>query len=231
MREPMSLCDQVNAFNKTNRQRLIIDRTVRQRPSAVYSSLNRIVDDNRELKIRSLDVYTSNHLVTNTRSVLSYSDRSHLDELLLPSIARDVNEDENRRRRRRKRPFYRKSLFHSYSTNSTQVDLAQLTARGLKPESHITIPIIQENDSVDNDESHHAPPPSPSDNEIERLLYELQDKDQSRPASRLSPVEKEGYIPFRLPLLHQSSRYRRTPTPSPPKDIRSTLSNYLQRYY
>jgi hypothetical protein len=230
MRGPMSLFDQVNAFNRTNRQRLLIDRTVQQRPP-VYSSLNRIVDDNRELKTRSFDVYTSKHLATNRNSVLSYCDRTHLDEFLLPSIARDINEDENRRRRKRKRPFYRKSLFHSYSSNSTQADLVQLTARGLKPESHITIPIIPVDDTVDNDEFHHAPPPSPSDNEIERLLHKLQDEDQSRVSSRQSPIEKEGYIPFRLPLLHQSSQYRHTPTPSPPKDIRSTLSNYLQRYY
>lgn len=222
----MSISDQVNAFNRSNHQRLVIDRTVRQR-LPVYSSLNTIHGDgdDEELKTLSFDVYTTKHLTATGKSILPYSERTRLDKLLLPSINKDTGNDENRRRRRRKRPSYRKSLFHSYSSNSTQADLAQLTARGTRPEPQVIMPTIRDDDTVVSFQRHHAPPPSPSDDAIQRLLYELQERNQSRPPSRQSPVEKEGYIPFRLPILSRSS------TDSPPKDIRSTLSNYLQKYY
>lgn len=230
MREPISLLDQVNTFNKSNRQHFILERTIRQRPP-VYSSLNHTVDDENELKIRSLNVYTRKHLTTNRKTVLPYSERTRLDELLLPAIDRDLNHEENRHRRKRRRPFYRKSLFHNYSSTSTQIDLAQITARGLKPESQTSSHNLfdddddDDNNTKDNYDYHHVPPPSPSDNQIERLLSQFQHKNPSRSPSRQSSVDKEEAIPFRLPVL------RRTPTNYSPHNVRSTLSNYLQRYY
>ena len=197
----------------------------------VYSSLNNTDDSNVELKTLSFDVYTTKHLVASGKSILPYSEHTRLDEILLPSINKDISRDENRRRRKRKRPPYRKSLFHAYSSITTEVDLAQLTAHGTKPESQTTTPMIKDDDTVVSFQRHYAPPPSPSDDEVERILYELQDRNQSRPPTRQSPIEKDGYIPFRLPVLNRSPQFRRASTNSPSKDIRSTLSNYLQRYY
>jgi hypothetical protein len=228
MRELMTLFEQSNAFNKSNRQRLLIDQTLRHPP--VNSSLNNVEDNGVELKTLSFDVYTSKHLVTTGKSILPYCGPSRLEELLSPSTDKNISRDENRRRRKKKRPSYRKSLFHSYSSNSTQADLAELTARGTKPESQI-MPIIKDDETVVSFQRHYDPPPSPSDDELGRLLCALKDGNQSRPPSQQSPVEKEGYVPFRLPALNRSARFRRTPTNLPVKDIRSTLSNYLRRYY
>lgn len=225
MREPMSLLEQVNTFQKNNyRQHLIFERPARKR-LPVYSSMHHINDDNSELKVRSFDVYTRKHLVTNRTTILPYSERNRLDEVLLPSIDRDLNHDESHHRRQRRRPFYRKSLFHTYSSMSTQADLEQITARGFKPESRIVVPTCPENDddneSTDIPGYHHVPPPSPSDNEIQRLFF----RPQSRSPVQQPTLDHEEDIPFRLPVL-RCSRLN-----SSSKNIRSTLSNYLQRYY
>jgi hypothetical protein len=230
MREPMTIFEQVNAFNRSNRQRLIIDRTSPQR-LPVYSSLNNTDDSNVELKTLSLDVYATKHLVASGKSILPYSEHTRLDEILLPSINKDTSRNENHRRRKRKRPPYRKSLFHAYSLNTTEADLAQLAAHGTKPESQTTTPMIKDYDTVISSERHYAPPPSPSDDEVERISYVLQDRNQSRAPSRQTPMEKDGYIPFRLPVFNRSPQLRRSSTISPVKDIRSTLSNYLRKYY
>ena len=227
MHQLTTVLEQSNAFNKSNRQRLLVNQTPRNPPPS-NSSLNN--DSSLDLKTLSFDVYSSKHLVTTGRSILPYDGQNRLDEILLPSINKNINRDENRRRRKRKRPSYRKSLFHSYTPNSTQVDLAQITARGTRPESQIKTPIVKDDDTVVSFQR-YDPPPSPSDDEIGRILFQIQDKNQSRPPTRQSPIEKEGYVPFRLPELHRSARFRRTPLNLPCKDIRSTLSNYLQRYY
>ncbi len=230
MREPMTLFDQGNVFNRLNRQRLIIDQTARQR-APVYSSLSHVDDDHEELKSLSLGVYATKHLVTAGKAILPYSERARLDELLLPSLNKNICSDENRPRRKRKRPSYRKSLFHTYSSTSTQANFTQLTARGIKPEPQTIAPMIRDDDTVDSFQRNQAPPPSPSDDEIERLLYGLHDMNQSYSFSRQSPIEKEGYIPFRLPILHRSPRVHRSVSISRSQDIRSTLSNYHQKYY
>ncbi|CAF2527872.1 unnamed protein product [Rotaria sp. Silwood2] len=229
MREPMTLLEQSNAFHKINRQRLPFDQTTRN--PVVNASLTNVDDHDLELRNLSFDVYTSKHLVTTGKSVLPYCGRHHLDEILLPVIEKDIHRDENQRRRKKKRPSYRKSLYHSSSPNATQVDLTQLTARGTKTELQTIIPIVNDDDTVVNAQRHYAPPPSPSDDEIERLLYKLETVNQSRSPSQQSIKDKEGYIPFRLPTLYETVQSRRTLTNSSPKDIRSTLSNYLRKYY
>ena len=235
MPEPMSLLEQVNAFKRSNRQHLIIDRTVRRRP-AVYSSFNHIDNDNIELKTLSLDVYASQHLVKHTKSTLSPSERNRLGKLLLPSMDQDNNSDENYRRWKKRRPSYRKSLYHSRTPNSTETDLAEINARGMKPELHVMVPTCRDDETVISAQHGHVPPPSPTD-EINRLFDNSYDENPSRSPSPPPPpppppaVEKEGYIPYRLPKLRQSARFRRTPIQMQGKDIRSTLSNYLRRYY
>lgn len=233
MPEPMSLLEQVNAFKKSNRQHLIIDRTVRRRP-AVYSSFNHIDNENIELKTLSLDVYATNHLLHHTKSTLSPSERTRLGKLLLPSIGKDMNSDENYRCRKKRRPSYRQSLYHSRTPNSNETDLAEINARGTKPELHVMVPTCRDDETVISAQRDEVPPPSPSD-EIDRLFRNPYDQNASRspspPPPPLPSVEKEGYIPYRLPKLRQSARFRRTPNQTPGKDIRSTLSNYLRRYY
>lgn len=233
MPEPMTLLEQVNIFKKSNRQHLIVDRTIRQRspPRAVYSSFNQIDNENIELKTLSIDVYTSKHLINKTKSTLSPYERNRLGKLLLPSIDKESSSNENHRRRKKKRPSYRQSLYHSHSPHSTEVDLAQINARGIKPELHVVIPICRDDETIVSYQRDHVPPPSPSDDDIDRLVSDIQDRDPSYSPSVQSPMEKEGFVPFRLPTLRQSARFRRTPVRLPVKDVRSTLSNYLRKYY
>ena len=230
MREPISLFEQSNAYKKSNRQRLLIDQTA-QRPRPVRSSFSRVHDDELELKHLSFDVYTNQHLLTSGKPTLPSGRRQRWDEIVLPSIEKDFNRDNNPTQRVRRRPAYRKSLYHSETASTFPEVQPQLTTRGTRTEIQITIPLIRDDETVFSYQRHHAPPPSPSDNEIERLLTELQDRNPSRPSSRQSPVDREDYVPFRLPALNQSARTRRTSTKSPCKNIRSTLSNYLQKYY
>ena len=227
MPEPMTILEQVNAFKRSNRQHLIIDRTFRRPPPPpVYSSFNHIDNENIELKTLSVDVYASKHLVNKNKSTLSPSERNRLGKLLLPSM--DKTDEIHHRRRKKKRPSYHKSLYHPHSPHSTETDLTQINARGMKPELHVVIPVCPDDDTVISFQRDHVPPPSPSDDELDRLINDLQDRALSPSPS---PVEKEGYVPFRLPTLRQSARFRRTPIRLPVKDIRSTLSNYLRRYY
>jgi hypothetical protein len=230
MHESMTLLQQVNTFKKSNSQHLIIDRIARQR-HLVVSSLNNVDHNNKAMKSLSVDVYANKHLVTNGKSIFPPLEQSRLGELLLPSYHKDMNCNQNYQRRKRKRPAYRKSLFHLYSPRSTEIDLSQLTARRIKPETRIISPVIKDNYTQVRVQHHYAPPPSPSDAEMQRSFYLVEDPNQSHSFSPQSPIETEGYIPFRLPVLYRSSQFSRTSTNSSFKDIRSTLSNYLQKFY
>ena len=227
MREPLSLFEQSSAYKKSNRQRLLIDHSARNsRP--IYSSFSRVNDDEIELKHLSFDVYTHKHLLNDSKSKLPSGRRQRFDGMVLPSLEKDFNRDREPTQRVKRRPAYRKSLYHSDTTSAFTPAQPQLTTRGTRTEIQITIPIIRDDETVVSFRRHHAPPPSPSDDEIERLLTELQERS---PSPRQSPIEREDYVPFRLPALNQSARTRRTSTKSPCKNIRSTLSNYLQKYY
>ncbi len=166
---------------------------------------------------KNVDVYSSRPFIPPTKQTKHY----HSEKLILPSI----DKDDHQSRKKIKRPAYRTSLYHSNTSSSMHSDLSLLTARGKKPESIIPIKV---DETIMNFESHHAPPPSPSDDQLERILSDLNRKRQSTPPSL---DEIDGNIPYRLPALHQSARRRRKDTTLPPKDVTSTLSNYLQRYY
>ena len=222
MHESMTLLQQVNAYKKSNHQHLIIDRREQQR-RLVVSSLNNLAHNNT-----SLDVYANKHLVTNGRSIFPSSEPSRLDQILSPSYHKDLNCNQNYQRRKKKRPAYIKSLFHLYSPRSTEVDLSQLTARRIKPESRTITPANKDYAAEISSHRNYAPPPSPSDAEIQRSFYFMQDPNQSRSSS---PQSTEGYIPFRLPVLTQSSQFSHTSTNASFKDIRSTLSHYYQKFY
>lgn len=166
---------------------------------------------------KNVIVYSSQHLIPITKQTKNH--RS--EKFILPPI----DKDDNRYRRKNKRPSYRTSIYHSNTAVSSQIDLSSLTARGKKPE---LITTIKDDDTVMNLRRHHAPPPSPSDSHIERLLAEFNCSGQSTPQST---TVIDGYIPYRLPALNQSALRRRTELNIPPKYIKSTLSNYLQRFY
>jgi hypothetical protein len=202
MRESMTLIEQANIYNKTNHQNVFLDR---------FSSKKDL------LKNLSFDVYSSRHLPSTTKQ----TKHKRSDELHLPPI----DKDQNRTRKQIKRPTYRTSLYHSNTASTSRIDLSLITARGTKPELSTT---IRDNETVMNLKRHYAPPPSPSDEQLERLLYELHQPGQSTPRSQ---TETDGYIPYRLPALIQSTRRTHTDFSMPSKDGKSRLSNYLQTFY
>lgn len=162
----------------------------------------------------SSNIYLSQPSITNTTKQIK---TSRTDKFILPTIEKD------NRTKKIRRPSYRTSLYHTNSVNSNRIDLSSsLKARGTKPEILLT---KQDNDTIIDLHHHYAPPPSPSDDHIERLLSELNRTRQS------SPYEKDGNIPYRLPALHQSTRGRHSDMNIHSKDIKSTLSNYIHVSY
>lgn len=158
---------------------------------------------------KNVDIYSSGQFLPTLRQTKQY--RS--DKITLPSL----DKDEQRTRKTSKRPIYRTSLYHRDSAIVSHLSLTPLTGRGTHRE---TMKIFRDDDTVKNLQRHHAPPPSPSDDQLERIFSDLNRTRQSSPRSDLGT---DGYVPYRLPALHQSTQGRS-------KDIRSTLSNYLHRY-
>lgn len=228
MYEPMTWLEQSNLHKKTNRQRLLIDQT-----AVRYQPVSRLESNDSTLKNLSFDVYTHKHLLNAAKAPRAGGRQKRYDEFFLPPIDKNLLRDETRPVKNKKRPSYRKSLFHP-ETSSTVVSqgFTELTTRGTRTELKVTLPIVNDDDSLIPIRRHYAPPPSPSDDEIERFLTELQEKNSpSRISSPPSSIDKEDYVPFRLPALNKSARLRQTPDKPPNKNIRSTLSNYLQKYY
>jgi hypothetical protein len=199
MYESLTMIEQANKSH----HHFYFDRSLTQTPQ--YSSSKK-----DHLKTLSFDVYSSRHLKLNRR----YPSR----ELILPPI----DKDDNHHQHQKKRISYRTSVYHSKPSNSTEINLSQLTARGIKP---VVLTTIRDDDTVYNLQRHHAPPPSPSDDQIERLFFELNRAEQTTPQLSL---DRDGYIPYRLPALNQSARRRQTKFNIPSKEIKSTLSNYGQ---
>jgi hypothetical protein len=197
----MALIEQANIIDKINPQNLFRQRTLS------------IADD---LQTLSFNVYSSQHLISTTNQ--TRYQRS--DTLILPSI----HKDENRYQRKTKRPFYLTSIYHSNISNSTKNALPVLTVHRKAPE----LSTIIRNDTVGNMQRQHTPPPTPSDIECERLSIEL---NRTRQSALQSSTDNDGYVPYRLPALNQSSKQRRKETAVPPKRIKSILTNYYQRLY
>ncbi|CAF0948594.1 unnamed protein product [Rotaria sordida] len=192
MSESMTLIEHANILNKLNYQNLF---------------RNRISSKNDNLKSLSINVYSSQYLISSEKQSKIF----RTDEHILPPI-------ENGYRRKPKRPSYRTSLFHSNKSNSNQIDLSSLTARGTKSELFTT---IKDDDRIINFEYHHVPPPSPSDYQIEQLLYELNRTKQFTP---YSITDKHDYVPYRLPALKQSSRRVHSELNYPPTYFKTNLS-------
>ena len=226
MRGPMALYEQSNAYKKSNHLYKLTDRPKHKVPP-VYASLNRFESSTAALQSLSFYAATQKHPL-RTKPVLASSGSNQSDAFLLASMDKHMSQDGTYRQRRRKRPSFRQSIYHSDPSNSVPFDATHLNARGLKPESHRSISIFNPNDLAASFHSHHAPPPSPSDDAIERLLDELRQTNVSPVSSHRSSLEREGYVPFRLPALHPSMRPRHKPVPSSSKD---TKSSSLHKYY
>lgn len=136
-----------------------------------------------------------------------------------------IDKDDQRTRKKIKRPIYRTSAFHSNTSSCTNIDLAALTARGKKPDAIIP---LRDDQTIVNFQRQHAPPPSPSDDQVERILSQL---NRTRQSSPQPSVVTDGNVPYRLPALSQSVIQTRSVMNIPPKDVKSTLSTYLQTYY
>jgi hypothetical protein len=172
---------------------------------------------NRILSKQNVDVYSSQYLVSN--STTKQTKHHHLENFILPPI----DKDDHRSRKNIRRPVYRTSLYHPNSRNSNLNDLSSLTARGKKPEL-----TIRDDDTIRNLQNHHAPPPSPSDDHLQRLVADF---NRNRYYTSRSPTETDGYIPYRLPSLSQTSIRSHAELNIRSKDIKSTFSNYLQKFY
>lgn len=227
----MTWPSQNNLHKKSNRQRLLIEQTSVRYP-VVYSTVNQFENNDLTLKNLSFDVYTHKHLINAGKTSFPSGRKKRIDEYFLPSIDKNILREEIRPVKNKKRPSYRKSLFHPDTLSNVSQGFSELTTRGTRTELKVTLPIVTDDDSFLPIRRHYAPPPSPSDDEIERFLTELQEKNSpSRISSPPSTTDKEDYVPFRLPALHKSAHFRPTPEKASSKNIRSTLSNYLQKYY
>ncbi|CAF3383755.1 unnamed protein product [Rotaria socialis] len=199
MWESMKLIEKANHLKKIHPRKLFPDRT-----SPKYDNL----------KSLSFTVYSSRHLISTQKQNVSY--RS--DEQILPPI-------ESRNQRKKKRPSYRSSLYHPGKVHSNESDLSSLTARGTKSELLTT---LREDEFIKNYEHHHAPPPSPSDDQLERFLYEF---NRARNFSPCPITHQDGQVPYRLPALKKTNRETHSELTYPSQYINTTTSNYFDTFY
>ena len=198
MPESMTLIEQANVFNKLNHLQVFSDQ---------QSSIN------DELKSLSLHVFSSQYLISNEKQTRYHRSNA----ITLPSL----NKDENRYRRKTKPPTYRTARYRSKKPSPTLIDLPLVTSRGTKSELLTT---IQHGDTINSIDHQQTPPPSPSDEQLERLLYEFTRTKQSTPNSL---TNMNDHVPYRLPALKQSSRQAHSQSNFLTKNINSTLSNYF----
>ncbi|CAF3377600.1 unnamed protein product [Rotaria sp. Silwood1] len=199
MPESMTLIEHANILNKLNHKKSFHDRVS-------------LTNDN--LKSLSLNAYSSRHLISPGKQTKLLPAGEHI----LPSI-------ENGHRRKPKRPSYRTSLYHPNKSNSNQLDVTTLTARGTKSELFTT---VKYDDRILNFEHHHAPPPSPSDYQIERLVYEF---NRIRQFTPVSITNRDDYIPYRLPALKKTQRRIHSELDYSPIHIKTNLANSSETFY
>ena len=231
MPEPMSFLEQTNNYQKPTRVKVLFDPSMRQ--TLAFSPLSRTESyQDLQLKNLSISVYTNKHLLPSVKPLLTSARYKRYDELVLPKL--------NRERTSMARLERQSSILKSSKSSEKKKKISNLHAdpplltRVKKTQNPVTLPIFRDNETVSSFQRHHDPPPSPSDDEIDRLLAEIQDRkltitSLSTHSSKSSG--NDGFVPFRLPALKRSAFAHRSPIKSPCKNIRSTLSNYLQKYY
>ncbi|UJR35668.1 hypothetical protein I4U23_028418 [Adineta vaga] len=220
MREPMSLSE------LSNRQRLRTNQTKQ------FSIPDPIVKDIKP-KRRTFYDESLQDMMAKGKSMFSYSGGDYIVDLALCKSDGDINYDSKPTKRKRKRPYYRQSIYHSLLSSPIPIELTQLTARGVKPELQMTIPPIKtHNNEPTNIYRHNAPPPTPQYDETEQLTSrQSQEKSRIYPSTQKLNKGKERYSQFHLPSLNLSVLSRQVPKKLSAKEVRSTLSNYLQNYY
>ncbi|CAF1089626.1 unnamed protein product [Rotaria magnacalcarata] len=200
MWESMKLIEKANHLKKKHHRKHLPDRASPK---------------NDNLKSLSVTVYSSRHLISTQKQNVSY--RS--DEQIFPPI-------ESHNQRKKKRPFYRSSLYHPGKVHSNEIDLSSLTARGTKSELLTTT--LREDELIKEYEHHHAPPPSPSDDQLERFLYEF---NRARNSSPCSITHQDGQVPYRLPALKKPNRRTNSELTYPSQYVNTTTSNYFETFY
>ncbi|CAF0963164.1 unnamed protein product [Adineta steineri] len=195
---------QAHITDKTNYQRLFRDRSASTKES---------------LKTLSFNVYSSRHLISPLTKQIKYQP---CNRPILPPITKD----DNRNQRKLKRPSYRKSIYYSLVSNTPPIDLPVITTNRTKPE---LLTLLQD-ETLIHFQYHHAPPPTPSDDQLGRILIELNQNEES--TTDISTEDNEsGLVPYRLPALKQSTKQLRKEKNSPPKHNITILSNYYQTLY
>lgn len=208
----MSFVEALNNFRKSARPKTFLEPLNNRQSSAFPLSFRPSSRAEIELKNLSIDVYTNKHLFLNGSPTLKSGRSKRFDELILPKLKADS----------------KKNLLlstRSARRNSTHREITQnFIVKPSRTELQIKIPVFRDDETVFSYQRHNDPPPSPSDDEIDRFVTRLHDRDRSNSSSTDSS-DRDGFIPFRLPAL------QRIQTKNSASNARSTLSNYLQKYY
>lgn len=217
MREPLSI------LALSNRQRLHASS------SKQISLPDSSVQTNKPKRWRFYEESLQDMKATG-KSVFPHSGSNYIVDVALTASDRDINYDQKPVKRRRKRPLYRQSIYHSYLTVPAPIELPNITARGRAPEVPVTISPVRmpEPPSV---YQHAAPPPTPQYDESEQSSRQSQEKTTNRSFTQKFMKGKERQSQFHLPALNLSVLSRQEPKKLSAKEVRSTLSNYLQNFY
>ncbi|UJR10282.1 hypothetical protein I4U23_014489 [Adineta vaga] len=198
----MTLITQANFIDKLNHQ---------------YNSK---IQDN--LKTLSFNVYSSRHLSSTSKST-----KYHRSDLpILPSITKD----EYQYQRKTKRPTYRTSVYHSLVSNVTPVDLPVINSHRPKPKLFT----ILRDESFTHFRRRPDPPPTPSDDFLDHASAETNRTRQTSPQLYTTDDDydnDDGFIPYRLPALHQSTKQMRTEKYLTRQHPKTVLSDYYQTLY
>ncbi|CAF1020287.1 unnamed protein product [Adineta ricciae] len=217
MREPMSI------LALSNRQRLHVN------PPKLIPLPDSFIQSNKAKRWRFYEESLQDMKATG-KSVFPHSGGNYIVDFSLTASDRDINYDQKPVKRRRKRPIYRQSIYHSLLTIPAPIELSNISARGRAPEVSMTMPPVRipEPPSV---YQHNAPPPTPQNDESEQSSRQSQDKSTVRPFAQKLMKGKERQSQFHLPALNLSVLSRQEPKKLSAKEVRSTLSNYLQNFY
>ncbi|CAF0845732.1 unnamed protein product [Adineta ricciae] len=196
----MTLITQANFIEKLNRPNVFHPRTS-------------TVRDN--LKNLSFHVYSSQHLIPTPLTKARQNYRS--DHTTLPTFIKD----EQQYQRKSTRPPYRTSVYHSLLSNATPVDLPVLQSHRSNPK----LLTIVRDESIMHFPRHSDPPPTPSDDLMDQRSTETNRTRLTTPHLYTSDGE-DGFVPYRLPALRQSTRQRQTD-----KQHKTFLSTYYQTLY
>jgi hypothetical protein len=150
-----------------------------------------LIDDSSTVspasKLLSFNVYLTRYF---KRAEETPVQRHRSVQLRLPMLDKQRDEMSTRKE---KRTSFRLVVPHRTPTN----DISTITARGTRPESKLVFK--DESSQIDR----QVPPPSPSDEQIEHFFHKFASRSRA-----VSPVHRDGYVPYRLPALPSLQRQR-----------------------